>query len=855
MRKSIRQALSLLLVAAMLIACVPAVLAAEDQTSSTVPLAITASTPTFSVTVPTTLPIHMDAYGDVTCGDITITNSSAGPVVVEDTQLTALNGWTLADYDITAFSDTEKARHQVALQLDRDNGVTADGADTGEDFIPARGGQQTVSVAVKLPYQGVEMTDATIAQMVFVLGWYKHTAPLEIECADVTIAAADDVVKFTVKGLKDNDTISVANYMYQRDYTYSAADNTITVQSTKGLDMYRLPNASGIIGTMNFTVDMKADGVAEFTGTFASLPQLSNKTSLDIKVNGHSMGNIGINVVTNNTGIIIGGSDSVVLGDTTQLMSTFLPGYGGTVSGLRWSSNNTSVATVTSDGLVTGMSIGTATITASCEGVTATKTINVTKPSSVNGVKLSLSGSDCTGLNAGPQDAENVSDNIYSTTFQIVSTNEHSHAHEVSVEIPPIDSWKVSSVSAYFSDTWTSYNLALTENEGIWTGYLYYGMGYPLLGNRTFSVTVSFTLAKSDDVYLRGLIITGDDSVDVGSAIQLTATKSPANTTDTGTVSWSSSDPSVATVSSTGVVTGKNVGTAEITASCNGATATYDIRVIPMPPTICCEQSIYYPHYSNGVYSITFDGRPSVDPGRSVWLAVSPGTSDWTGYSWRLVVSNLAASKTFSGEGVPEDWTSLGVNIGWDLYGESVSVTFEAMPLSLNGPDTLLWKSTGNQLTLTGVPDGYESQVTWTSSDASVVSVDSDGNLSVGDIGRVTISASYNGLVVTKEITATWTPQDSYSFGIFLDGPTQANCTGGRYASCSGESYITGLFGGFNGASGTHTITLPFDAPKSGVDYLSVGSTYFSRSSGNTWIYEGYLPGGSEIAITIHLVR
>lgn len=190
MKKSIKQALSLLLVAAMLIACIPAAMAAEDQTSGTVPVAITASTPAFSVTVPTTLPIHMDAYGNVTCGNITITNNSAGPVLVEDTQLTALNGWALVDYDTTTFSDTDKGQHRVALQLNRGNGVTAAGADIGQDFIPAKGGQQTVSVAVKLPYQGVEMTNAAIAQVVFVLGWKEVLPPP---------APADALPSFTIR--------------------------------------------------------------------------------------------------------------------------------------------------------------------------------------------------------------------------------------------------------------------------------------------------------------------------------------------------------------------------------------------------------------------------------------------------------------------------------------------------------------------------------------------------------------------------------------------------------------------------------------------------------------------------------
>lgn len=228
MTRSIKHVLSLLLVVAVIMTCLPAVMAADDQTSGTVPVTITASNPTFNVVVPTTLPIHMDAYGDVTCGNITIINNSAGPVLVEDTQLTALNGWTLVDYDTTTFRDADKGQHRVAFQLNRGNGVTAKKADTGQDFIPAKGGQQTVSVAVKLPYQGVEMTDAAIAKVVFVLSWYK--IPEEITCA------------YTVNG-REAGSIT---FHHETDNKYELLDYrsfSLPVEPTAGADYVIHPPA------------------------------------------------------------------------------------------------------------------------------------------------------------------------------------------------------------------------------------------------------------------------------------------------------------------------------------------------------------------------------------------------------------------------------------------------------------------------------------------------------------------------------------------------------------------------------------------------------------------------------------
>lgn len=172
MYKKIQYMLSSLLVLAMLVACVPTGMAAEEQTSGTVPVTISASAPIFSVTVPTTLPIHMDAYGGITCGDITITNNSSGPVMVEDTQIASLNGWTLVNYATTNFTDANRGQHRAALRFDRDSGRTAAGSTTGQDIIPAQGGTQRISLSAKIPSQGVDAVNTNIAQVTFVLGWY-----------------------------------------------------------------------------------------------------------------------------------------------------------------------------------------------------------------------------------------------------------------------------------------------------------------------------------------------------------------------------------------------------------------------------------------------------------------------------------------------------------------------------------------------------------------------------------------------------------------------------------------------------------------------------------------------------------
>jgi phi13 family phage major tail protein len=70
--------------------------------------------------------------------------------------------------------------------------------------------------------------------------------------------------------------------------------------------------------------------------------------------------------------------------------------------------------------------------------------------------------------------------------------------------------------------------------------------------------------------------ISGDDTVEVSDTITLTATTKPSGTA----VTWSSSDTSVATVTSGGVVTGVAEGTAVITAAFSDDAAVYGSKVI-----------------------------------------------------------------------------------------------------------------------------------------------------------------------------------------------------------------------------------------------------------------------------------
>ncbi len=74
-------------------------------------------------------------------------------------------------------------------------------------------------------------------------------------------------------------------------------------------------------------------------------------------------------------------SSDILVGETVQLTATPRSASGGTLAGrtVTWSSSNTTVASVVSSGVVTGVAAGQATITATSEGRSSTATVNVSE--------------------------------------------------------------------------------------------------------------------------------------------------------------------------------------------------------------------------------------------------------------------------------------------------------------------------------------------------------------------------------------------------------------------------------------------------------------------------------------------
>jgi len=142
------------------------------------------------------------------------------------------------------------------------------------------------------------------------------------------------------------------------------------------------------------------------------------------------------------------------------------------------------------------------------------------------------------------------------------------------------------------SDNPTGYTIessAITLNNPTKTGYTFAGWTGTGLVSATTTVTIaagstgnrSYTATWTPIVPSSVSLNKTSTTITVGGTETLTATISPAVVAD-NTITWTSSDETVATVTSAGVVTGVKAGTATITATThNDKTATCEVTVAP----------------------------------------------------------------------------------------------------------------------------------------------------------------------------------------------------------------------------------------------------------------------------------
>lgn len=248
------------------------------------------------------------------------------------------------------------------------------------------------------------------------------------------------------------------------------------------------------------------------------------------------------------TGISIDRTEATLERDATlQLTATVTPDDADDRT-VTWSSADSGIARVDGAGLVTAVSVGTTTITATTgdgTGLTASCTVTVT-PKTVQSITmdeeaLNLERGETTRLTVvvTPQDADDVSVTWRSNNSSVATVDDGGRVTAIEVGTAVITA---------------------TTNDG---------------SGLSAKCTVTVTPKEVDDISINKETL----EMEIGDIEQLTVVISPADADDK-TVTWHSADAKVASVNSDGVVTARKAGETTITATTsNGLTAECQVEV------------------------------------------------------------------------------------------------------------------------------------------------------------------------------------------------------------------------------------------------------------------------------------
>ncbi len=366
------------------------------------------------------------------------------------------------------------------------------------------------------------------------------------------------------------------------------------------------PTSGSGSGNIDITVNANAN-TSERTGTVT----VSGAGVPDRTI---SITQAGYVAPVNVTGVSLSpGSATVGVGGSQQLSATVSPSDA-TNQAVTYSSSNTSVATVNGSGLVTALAEGTATITVITDdgGHTDTSIISVSAPSSGTNLALNKSISG-TGTPDGANVPANLVDGDVATRWSVSGfpqsatvdlgavftigrtelTCYSDRAYQFIVEGSSDGSTYTQIVdrsgnttpgadSSPIIDTFSGFDARYVRIT-VTGADVYTGSWVSLTELRVFAGE-----GGPEPVAVTGVSLTPSSvTLDEGDTQQLTASVSPSNATNQG-VTYSSSNSSVATVNSSGLVTAVAEGTATITVTTDdgGYTDMSTVNVIDPTPTL-----------------------------------------------------------------------------------------------------------------------------------------------------------------------------------------------------------------------------------------------------------------------------
>ncbi len=703
--------------------------------------------------------------------------------------------------------------------------------------------------------------------------------------SSATFCAGDSIVlSFTATSVGSLAGPWTANYQWE-----SSTDG--------GVSWGPIAGASGIITTASPTTTYNTSALLVTTTYRIVL------TGITVSIVGSSYMSTNVTVTVTPRPVPITGNDNICVGATSCLTDA--------TAGGTWSSTNTAVATVGTGGCVFGVAIGTANIVyTGAGGCTATTTVTVNSTLPINGPSVVCVGSTITLTDATAGVTWTSSNTLVATdgagtgivtgvaggNTTIIATSPLGCVAIKTITVNPNPAGITGNKNICIGST-----NCLTDatGGGTWsssnTGVATVGTSGCVFGAATGTATISYTLSTTScyntaTVTVNPLpaAIAGTESVCVG----LTTSLSDA----TGGGTWSSLNTAVATINSSGTVTGVTAGTATIVyTSPLGCTISAVVTVNPLAPitgndNICpgstttlsdaatggtwssSDITIATVGSSSGVVSsvalgtatityslpfgctatttVTVDPVPAGITGTAtVCVGSSVNLTDAsTGGTWSSSAQTVAIVGSGTGvvTGITAGTSTITYTLPTSCYTTYVVTVNPVSPIS--GTMTVC---VGN---ITSLTDGTAGG-TWSSSNTVVASVDGSGNVTGLVAGTTTISYNLvSGCSAATVVTVNPLPGAiTGNLNVCAWGGTTSltdATTGGAWSSTLVVVDLVGNVTGFDTGVGTVTYILPtgcmvtasvtvnpLPAPITGNTTVCAGytTTLFDASPGGTW--------------------
>jgi len=365
---------------------------------------------------------------------------------------------------------------------------------------------------------------------------------------------------------------------------------------------------------------------------------------------------------------------SFAKGATTQLTATISPSNASNKN-VSYSTSNTAIATVNATGLVTCINVGTATITVTTVdgSFTASSVITVANPTtfdlkieaeSFNNKSTAPKSETCSegGLDMGYIATNDwmtwpvtiPTTGTYTISFRVASPNSNAQLRLDAnsgttvfgtANIPNTGGWQ----------NWQTVTTTMTLNGGSYN----IGMN-ALTGGFNINWLEIVGSGNGTTVNVTGISVSPSASLAVGTTNQLSAIIAPSNATNQS-VTWTSSNAAVATVSSTGLLTGIGAGTANVTATSVDCGFIGVCTVTVTPSNTTCPNWQANTNYASGTV-VVYNGQNYTSNNSWNGTAGDPYTATHSGSGWGWLVGG-SCTKSAEVENIEpiEQIASLGI--------------------------------------------------------------------------------------------------------------------------------------------------------------------------------------------------